>query len=135
VILLDSDHLTVLMLGEDGRSAALAARLERVQHEGIAVTVISVEEQMRGWLAAIKARDFAGQVIAYDRLIHLVRFLQDWEIVRFDGHAADAFGRLRKHGVRIGTQDLKIASIALTNDALLLTANRRDFALVGGVVA
>ena len=72
-------------------------------------------------------------MIAYNRLIHLVRFLQDWEIVRFDEHAADAFNRLRKHGVRIGTQDLKIASIALTNDALPLTANLRDFSKVPGL--
>jgi tRNA(fMet)-specific endonuclease VapC len=133
MILLDSDHLTILMLAEDRRSAGLAARLERVQGEGVGVTVVSVEEQMRGWLAAIKARTAAGQVIAYDRLINLVRFLQDWEIVRFDEHAAEAFNRLRKQGVRIGTQDLKIASIALTNDALLLSANLRDFRKVPGL--
>jgi tRNA(fMet)-specific endonuclease VapC len=133
VILLDSDHLTVLMLAEDRRNAGLADRLERVQGESVAVTVVSVEEHTRGWLAAIKARTAAGQVIAYDRLIRLVRFLQDWEIVRFEEQAADAFNRLRKHGVRIGTQDLKIASIALTNDALLLSANLRDFSKVPGL--
>src|SRR5689334_8519757 len=109
------------MLAEDRRNAGLAVRLERVQDETVGVTVVSVEEQMRGWLAAIKARTVPGQVIAYDRLIHLVRFLQDWEIVRFDEHAAEAFKHLRGNGVRIGTQDLKIASIALTNDALLLS--------------
>ena len=64
MILLDSDHLTVLMFAEQGGNTALAARLGRVQDEGVGVTVVSVEEQMRGWLAAIKARDFAGQVIA-----------------------------------------------------------------------
>lgn len=42
-------------------------------------------------------------------------------------------GRLRKKRVRIDTQDLKIASIALVHDALLLTANLRDFQKVPGL--
>lgn len=47
--------------------------------------------------------------------------------------AAVQFKALRKERVRIGTQDLKIASIALTNDALLLSANLRDFEQVRGL--
>jgi tRNA(fMet)-specific endonuclease VapC len=41
--------------------------------------------------------------------------------------AADALGQFRARRIRIGTQDLKIAAIALANDALLLSANLRDF--------
>jgi tRNA(fMet)-specific endonuclease VapC len=41
--------------------------------------------------------------------------------------AADALGQFRAQRIRIGTQDLKIAAIALANDALLLSANLRDF--------
>jgi len=40
---------------------------------------------------------------------------------------------LRQQKIRIGTMDLKIASIALVNDALLITANIRDFSLVPGL--
>lgn len=47
--------------------------------------------------------------------------------------AADHFKRLRKSGVRIGTQDLKIACTALAHDALLLSANRRDFERIPGL--
>ena len=36
--------------------------------------------------------------------------------------------------VRIGTQDRKIASIALTSQLILVTANRRDFAVPGLVL-
>jgi tRNA(fMet)-specific endonuclease VapC len=41
--------------------------------------------------------------------------------------------RLRRLRIRIGTQDLKIAAIALSRDALLLSANLRDFQRVPGL--
>ena len=47
------------------------------------------------------------------------------------GSAENAPRKVRKTSqtakIRLGTMDLKIAAIALVNDALLLTANRRDF--------
>ena len=42
-------------------------------------------------------------------------------------------GEIRKSGVRIATMDLKTACIALASNALLLTANRRDFEKVPGL--
>jgi len=39
----------------------------------------------------------------------------------------------RKQKIRIGSQDLKIAAIAVANDALLLSANLRDFRQVPGL--
>ena len=70
---------------------------------------------------------------AYARLGQLLYVLGDWEVVPFDQRAADLCASLRQQRVRIGTMDLKIAPIALTNDALLVTANLRDFSLVAGL--
>jgi len=44
--------------------------------------------------------------------------------------AADRFDGLRRQRIGIGSMDLKIASIALINEALLVTSNLRDFSLV-----
>ncbi len=63
----------------------------------------------------------------------MVEYLGNWEIIRLDDAAADEFERLRRAGVRVGTQDLKIASIALVHDALLLSANLRHFRRVPGL--
>ena len=41
--------------------------------------------------------------------------------------------RLRDQRIRIGTHDLKIASIVLAHDATLLTRNTVDFAKVPGL--
>jgi tRNA(fMet)-specific endonuclease VapC len=51
----------------------------------------------------------------------------------FDERAAAEFARLRKAKVRIGSMDLKIASNAPVHDALLLSANLRDFEKVPGL--
>jgi tRNA(fMet)-specific endonuclease VapC len=98
------------------------------------MTAISVEEQLRGWLAAIRrAKKVHDQILFYNRLISLVRFVYKWQILPFDEPAADRFESLRKQRIRIGTQDLKIASISLERDALLLSANLRDFEQVPGL--
>ena len=55
------------------------------------------------------------------------------DVLPFDDSAAAQFKEFRKQKVRIGTQDLKIAAIALTHDAILLSANLRDFRLVPGL--
>jgi tRNA(fMet)-specific endonuclease VapC len=128
MILLDTDHVTVLWHEEDPRCAALEARLHAIGSQRFSTTVITVEEQMRGWLAEIgRRRDARAQVAVYERLAKLIRFFGQWEVVPFDARAADEFEQLRKRRIRIGTPDLKIASIALTLDTLLLSANLRDF--------
>jgi tRNA(fMet)-specific endonuclease VapC len=86
---------------------------------------------MRGWLAGIRrAREISKQVRPYDQLINLIRFFQAWEVLRFDENAAERFQEFLRQRVRIGTLDLKIASIALEQGALLLTANAKDFSQV-----
>jgi tRNA(fMet)-specific endonuclease VapC len=51
MLVLDTDHLSVLD-HESGTSARqLSARLSAAAAEGIATTIVNFEEQMRGWLA------------------------------------------------------------------------------------
>lgn len=45
----------------------------------------------------------------------------------------DEFERLQQQRIRIGTNDLRIASIAKANYAKLLSRNLRDFRLVPGL--
>ena len=134
MILLDTDHLTILRYPENPRYAALTARMYESMDEDFTTTVVNVEEQTRGWLSYINAkREILDQIEGYERLAELFEFFADWEIARLDERAAEEFGRLREQGIRIGTMDLKIASIALVQDATLLTANLRDFQKVPGL--
>jgi tRNA(fMet)-specific endonuclease VapC len=44
--------------------------------------------------------------------------------------AQNIFSQLRANKLRISTQDLRIAAIALSQDAVLVTRNQRDFAKI-----
>jgi tRNA(fMet)-specific endonuclease VapC len=126
--LFDTDHASVLVDRGHSLHATLVGRVEQAVDQRFALPIVCVEEQCRGWLALIhRLPEVHRQVAAYDRLAELFDFVHRWEIARFVVQAADGFKRLRGQGIRIGTQDLKIAAIALVNEALLLSANLRDF--------
>jgi tRNA(fMet)-specific endonuclease VapC len=63
-----------------------------------------------------------------EALLDFARF----PIVPYDQPAEDCFQQL--HTIRIGTQDRKIGAIALANQLVLVTRNRRDFARIPGLV-
>ena len=89
---------------------------------------------MRGWIGAIhRIRDPRRQVNAYSRLQHLFRFFATWNVLAWTEAAADYFELWRREKVRIGTMDLKIASIVAATNATLLTRNVSDFDKVPGL--
>ena len=134
MIVLDTDHLTILSYADSPRGEELSARLEKSADREIGTTILSVEEQWRGWFAVVaRHRDVRRHVKPYRELVELHAFLSDWSIMPFDDPAADRFEQLRAGGVRIGSMDLKIASIALVHDALVLSANLQDFQKVPGL--
>lgn len=130
MILLDTDHLSMLKYEENPRCVRLRERLELASgFDPVATTIVSVEEQMRGWLARIhRERDPHKQIACYEMLGGLLDFYATWQVVQFDSQAAAEFVRLRH--LRMGAHDLKIACIALTHDPVLLSANLRDFSRV-----
>lgn len=127
MIILDTDHLSVLQFPSSERAKNLTRRLDSAT-ELIATTIISVEEQMRGWMVAIaKERQPRRQISAYRNLAELFAFFAQFEILLFDDDAVDEFEKLPTSTRRLGAMDRKIAAIVLSKDAMLLTANSSDF--------
>jgi tRNA(fMet)-specific endonuclease VapC len=127
MVLLDTDHLSVLERG-GATALPLQMHLDQIPPDEIATTVITYEEQMRGWLArAAQARTMERMLAAYSRLQTHIETFRGIPIVPFDEKAAAELVRLRQIRIRIGTMDLKIAAIALANDATLLSRNLTDF--------
>lgn len=128
MILLDTDHLSVLRGDPSDRREKLSLRMNQVADD-FGTTIITVEEQMRGWLASVaKERLLHRKIRPYDELARLIEFFGEYYVVRFDHRAADICNTFTR--IRIGISDRMIAAIAIANNALLLTANRRDFELV-----
>jgi len=129
MLILDTDHLT-----EIDRGLAVGARLvQRLDQAGeeVATTIISAEEQLRGWLAQIgRLQDPFREVEAYRRLQGRLSFFAAWNVLPWTREAAGIFVRLRGGGIRLGSMDLKIACIALSLGATLLTRNLKHFGKV-----
>jgi tRNA(fMet)-specific endonuclease VapC len=133
MIVLDTDHYGEYQKGTSSAAKQLKDRLDHCG-EAVATTIVSVEEMMRGWLAAIHRQpDPRKQIPSYQRLTRLLGACASWLILPWEENAVSEFERLRTAKLRLGTMDLKIASIALTLDASLLSANLRDFERIPGL--
>ena len=128
MIVLDTDLLTIVQRADSAEYRRLVNRLNAAREETVAVTIVSIEEQMRGWLAWIaQARTLERQVEAYARLHALFEDFQTRPVLAFDSLAAGEFQRLKRMNIRVGTMDLKIASVVLAHGGLLLSRNVKDF--------
>ncbi|MGP0068025.1 MAG: type II toxin-antitoxin system VapC family toxin [Isosphaeraceae bacterium] len=126
--LFDTDHLTLFQHGQ-----ILVVR-RRASHPpgSVGISVVTIEEAMRGRLAALaRAGDGPVRIQHDSRLTETLQLFAQFPVVPYDQPVEDEFQRLS--AVRIGTQDRKIAAVALANPLTLVTANRRDFARVPGL--
>ena len=129
----DTDHLSVLERG-GVEAQRLLQRLSTVNPDQVAASIISYQEQMQGWLSYInKAQTVDRQVIGYKELKRQLINYCKMPVFEFDQQAAQEFQRLKKLYPRLGTMDLKIASVALANRAILLTRNSKDFGNIAGL--
>lgn len=133
MIILDTDVLSVVQRGEGTDYDRLARQLDSADDE-VAVSIVSFEEQMRGWLAYIaKAKSSEQHIQGYARLHALLEDFTTRPVLDFDRGCAIEFERLTRLKVRIGTMDLKIAAISMAHNALLLSRNLKDFRKVPGL--
>ena len=134
MILLDTNHVSILRMPLSERRTRLVERMTISHDQQFGIPIVAVEETMRGWLAAIaKERLARRQVTAYRELFSFFEFFATFLIAPFDQPAADLFDSLQAAKIRIATRDLKIAATSLATNALLLTINRRDFEKVPGL--
>lgn len=133
MVVLDTDHLSLLEWHGREDTARLRARLDALAEPAV-TTVVNFEEQTRGWLAYVgKAKTMVQLIEAYRRLHQHLENYRLIQVLDFDAVAATAFQRLQTERIRIGTMDLRIAAIVLARDALLLSRNRADFGKVPGL--
>lgn len=122
--ILDTEHISLLQR----QHPAVIKNLLATPVEDRAVTVITLAEQLQGRLAAFRRAKLEGERShALQFLVQTVEFYQRIQVLPYSSAAAAEFERLRQNKLRVGSQDLRIAAIALTNQATIVTRNRRDF--------
>ena len=129
--ILDTDSLTLLRQG----NAALVERLQQIPPDEVAITVITVEEQLSGWYSLMRqVRQDVDLERAYERLVQTVRFLARLPVAGFSQVAIQHYRELLSAKLNIGKMDLRIAAITMENRAILATRNTRDFERIPGLV-
>jgi tRNA(fMet)-specific endonuclease VapC len=120
----DTDHVSLFQR----KHPVVIQHLNEIHSERLAITIITVEEQIKGRFKLIKQANSSAKLIrAYAALQSSVAYFNTITVLQFDEAANVHYENLRPQKIRIGTQDLRIASIVLSRDGILVTRNRRDF--------
>jgi tRNA(fMet)-specific endonuclease VapC len=130
VWVLDTDTSTLLLRGHTGVREHVADK----SSDQLALTIITVEELLSGWYTRIRrANTDEALERAYFALQQAVEFTSRVNLLAFDKPSISRFHQLRTLHRRMGTNDLRIAAIALENNATLVTRNTSDFGLIHGL--
>jgi tRNA(fMet)-specific endonuclease VapC len=104
-----TNHLTVLKHARDERFMKLTQRMADSVDQDFATTAVTLEEQLRGWLAEIsRFSDPEKQIPAYSELTGLIDFFSYRTILQFDAAASSRFRQFRSQKIRAGSMDLKL---------------------------
>ena len=133
-VLLDTDHLSVLQWEEQPACSRLLDRLRRLAPDDIATSIVSFQEQIKGWQAYLIQVGKPDQIVlAYFKLETIWRWFLKMNVSSFSSEAQTRFTELKRGCPRISTLDLRIASISLATESTLLSRNMRDFRQVRGL--
>ncbi|MDJ0617821.1 MAG: type II toxin-antitoxin system VapC family toxin [Calothrix sp. MO_192.B10] len=130
--ILDTDHVS-LILRNHPQVIAKASLYP------IAVTIITVQELFNGWVGKINDPSLIHNLPAlYTKLWTTVKYLQTIEVMDFTPEADSCLKQLLKDNPPLRKnrlqKDMRIAAIALSLNATIVTRNQRDFGLVPGLV-
>lgn len=128
---LDTDHVSLFQ----GGHPLVEKQFRLKQPNEIATTIVTFEEQVRGWLAVIRRSPSSAALVRdYGKLAVVKQFFSAMQVLDFTEAAAMQYAQLLKQKLRVGTQDLRIAAIALSLNATVVTRNQRDFGQVLGLL-
>jgi tRNA(fMet)-specific endonuclease VapC len=122
--ILDTDHVSHLLQG----NKVVSSRVNRVL-PNLSITVVTVQEIFNGWIVKINgASESTDLVRLYTKLWTNLEFFKQVRVLNFD---AEENKQLNKKRLQ---KDLRIAAIAISVNAVMVTRNKRDFSLIPGLV-
>lgn len=131
LFVLDTDTLTLHQRGH----ATVCDNVALHDSEDLAISVITVEEQLSGWYTVLRqAKSKAKLARVYAQLAACVESLSDLRVLPFSEACIDRFETLRASRLPVGSMDLRIAATVLEFGGTLISRNIRDFSLIPSLV-
>ena len=129
--ILDTDCVSLILYNHPQFTANTA------KHQ-VAVTIVTVQELFNGWVGRINDPSLVHNLPAlYSKLWTTVKYLQTIEILDFTSEADTCLKKLLKDHPPLRKnrlqKDMRIAAIALSVGATVVTRNQRDFCQVPGL--
>jgi tRNA(fMet)-specific endonuclease VapC len=128
--ILDTDHTSLFLAGNK------SVILQVAEHaEDIAITIITVQELFNGWNGKLNDPRRASNLSDfYTKLWQTTEFFKIITILNFDRDTEEYYNNLRQNNHFLTKKrlekDLRIASIALVQNAVVVTRNYKDFSQV-----
>jgi tRNA(fMet)-specific endonuclease VapC len=114
----------------------VSQRVSSCPHTDLAITIITVEEQLSGWSAQLRrVRKIDDLARVYQQFTESVSKLAGLPILSFTEPAILRYQHLKTLRLNIGGYDLRIAAITLEQGGILVSRNLRDFQRVPNLVA
>ncbi len=127
---LDTDCVSLFQQGHPN----VRQRVNAINPQEIAVTIITFEEQVYGRLNRIRRANSPDALVsAYIKLRTTLDYFKSVKVLDFDQEANTCYAEFMRQRIRIGTQDLRIAAIVISKNGILVTRNQRDFSRVPGL--
>jgi len=126
--ILDTDHVSLILCNHP----QVIAQADRQE---IAITIITVQELFNGWIGRINNPSLIQNLPSlYGKLWTTVKYLQTIEVLDFTPEADSYLRKLLKDNPTLRKtriqKDMRIAAIALSINATIVTRNQRDFSQV-----
>src|SRR5438552_9619288 len=113
MFVLDTDSIT----HDQNAHPILSEKVSNTPREDLFTTSVSVEEQLKGRLSFLNQHRNSARQSArgHAALVQTILYFSKWNILLYQEDADATVRRLRKQHIRIGSQDLRIAAIALVH--------------------
>jgi tRNA(fMet)-specific endonuclease VapC len=131
--ILDTDHVSLLL----ERHPQVSRRVVELGVD-VAITVVTVQELFNGWIVRINdANDIEDLVRLYGKLSRTISLCKQVKVAEFDRAADNCYQRILIEAPSLAKKrlrkDMRIAVIALSLQATVVTRNHQDFAQVPGL--